>query len=224
MSYLNRAQDPARKATALTATIAVHAVIAVILVTGLRYTGIIETVERKPIIEFKTPPEPPPPEPDKVVPDPPKAPDFVAPQPPVEFTDVAPIRPRVLDPTDIPQGPVVPVPQPGGNFVEPPRAQPSFAPRGAAPRGDTSRWVTTQDYPAASLRRGSEGTTHFRVVVGSDGRVDACEVTRSSGDVQLDAAVCKNVERRARFEPATDGNGQKAVGTYTSRVTWQIPD
>lgn len=222
MSYLNHAQDPARRATALAMTITVHAALAVVLVTGLRYTGIIETRPYKPIVDFKL--DDPPPAKDEVVPDTPKAPDFVAPKPPIEFAAVSPIQPRVLDPIEIPQGPVVPVPQPTGHLADPPRAQPSFAPRGAAPRGDTARWVTTQDYPPVALRRGSEGTTHFRVVVGTDGRVDACEVTRSSGDAQLDAAVCKNVERRARFEPATDGSGNKVVGTYTSKVNWQIPD
>ena len=222
MSYLNHAQDPASKATGLAVTITVHAALAIVLVTGLRYTGMIETVERKPIIDFKLD-DPPPPK-DEVVPDIPKAADVIAPRPPIDLVEVTPVQPREFDPIEIPQGPVIPVPQPTGQLVDPPRPQPSFAPTSAAPRGDTWRWVTTQDYPAVSLRRESEGTTHFRVVVGTDGRVDACEVTRSSGDAQLDAAVCKNVERRARFEPATDGSGKKVVGTYTSKVTWQIPD
>lgn len=223
MSYLNHAQDPARRATALAVTVTVHAALAVVLVTGLRYTGIIETVERRPIIEFETP-EPPPPPKDEIVPDVPKAPDVMAPRPPIELAEVPPVQPREFDPAEIPQVPVVPIPQPTGTLTDPPRPTPSFTPKGAAPRGDTARWVTTQDYPAAALRRESEGTTHFRLVVGTDGRVDACEVTRSSGDPQLDEAACKNVERRARFEPATDGNGRKVVGTYTSKVNWQIPD
>jgi protein TonB len=83
--------------------------------------------------------------------------------------------------------------------------------------------VVTGDYPPSALRRGDEGTTRFRVVVGTDGRVDACEVTGSSGNAELDAAACRNIERRARFEPASDGNGQKVVGTYTSSVSWRIP-
>ena len=62
------------------------------------------------------------------------------------------------------------------------------------------------------------------MVVGSDGRVDACEITRSSGNAELDAATCKNVTRRARFEPATNGDGQKVVGSYSSTVRWQLPD
>lgn len=221
MSYLNHAQDPSRKAAALAGTVAVHAAIAVVLVTGLRYTGIIETRPYKPIVDFKLD-DPPRPK-DEIVPDTPKAPDFIAPRPPIDFADVSPVKPREFDPIEIP-APLVPIPQPTGNLVDPPRAQPSFAPKGAAPRGDTSRWVTTQDYPAVALRREAEGTTHFRVVIGTDGRVDACEVTRSSGDPQLDAAACKSVERRARFEPATDGNGQKVVGTYSSKVVWRIPD
>ena len=222
MSYLNRAQDPRRRTTAVAGVVAVHAAIGYVLVTGLAYQGFTTIKDRFEgvIITPETPP--PPPEPAAVVPDTPKLPDFVAPTPPLDLTPVTPVQVQKFDPLVIPDA--VAVPRPTDLVTPQPRPQPSFAPKSAAPRGDTSRWVTTQDYPAVSLRRGSEGTTHFRVVVGTDGRVDACEVTRSSGDAQLDAAACKNVERRARFEPATDGSGQRVVGTYTSRVTWQIPD
>ena len=84
--------------------------------------------------------------------------------------------------------------------------------------------MLTEDYPQKAIREGAEGVAGFRVVVGSDGRVDACEITRSSGNAELDAATCKNVTRRARFEPATNGDGQKVVGSYSSTVRWQLPD
>jgi protein TonB len=83
--------------------------------------------------------------------------------------------------------------------------------------------VTTDDYPSRDLRQGNEGTTAFRVVIGSNGRVSACEVVRSSGHPGLDNATCEAVTARARFEPATDENGAKVVGTYSNSVRWQIP-
>ncbi|MGZ3173092.1 MAG: energy transducer TonB [Croceibacterium sp.] len=83
--------------------------------------------------------------------------------------------------------------------------------------------MTSDDYPARDLREENEGTAIFRVVVGTNGRVTACETVRSSGHAGLDAATCKAVTSRARFEPAMDENGDKAVGTYTNSVRWQIP-
>jgi protein TonB len=102
-------------------------------------------------------------------------------------------------------------------------APPTFAPRAAAPRNEPARWVVTDDYPSRDLREGNEGVAVFRAVVGSNGRVSACEIVRTSGHAGLDAATCKAVTARARFEPATDENGEKVVGTYGNSVRWQIP-
>ncbi len=100
---------------------------------------------------------------------------------------------------------------------------PRILPVSPKPANNPSSWVTTRDYPARDLREGNQGTTRFRVVVGSDGRVKACELTGSSGSASLDKAACDNVMRRARFEAATDETGGKVVGTYASSVRWQIP-
>ena len=221
MSYLTHSQDPLRRVTAVAGVVTVHAAVGAVLVAGLSFTGIIKLDDPPDAIfvpEQVVPPEPPPV--DEIVPEVPRQ-DFVAPTPPIELTPVTPIRPREFDPLDIPD-PVVVRPTPG--LVEKPLPQPSFAPKRAAPRNDASRWVLTEDYPSKAIREGAEGVAGFRVVVGSDGRVDACEITASSGNAQLDEATCRNVTRRARFEPATDGNGQKVVGSYSSTVRWELPD
>ena len=49
-------------------------------------------------------------------------------------------------------------------------------------------------------------------------------MTRSTGNGQLDAATCRYIERRARFEPATDESGAKVIGSYTGTVKWEIPE
>lgn len=220
MSYVTHSQDPRRRATAVAGVVAIHAAIGAVLVTGLSFTGVIKLDQRPKttfIPEAKDPPPPPPP--DKIVPEVAK---FVAPKPPVDLTQFTPIQPKVFDPLDIPD-PVV-IPQPAPSLAPQPRPQPSFAPKRAAPRNDAARWVVTDDYPSRALREGAEGVAGFRVVVGSDGKVDACEITNSSGNAELDAATCRNVSRRARFDAATDGNDQKVVGSYASQVRWQIPD
>ena len=93
----------------------------------------------------------------------------------------------------------------------------------AQPSNDSARWITTDDYPAAALRRGQEGTASYRLTLSSSGRVSACEITTSSGDSQLDSATCRFITRRARFTPATDSSGVAVVGTYTGTVRWEIP-
>ena len=96
-------------------------------------------------------------------------------------------------------------------------------PSPATPRGNPGNWVNSNDYPSAALRDDREGTATFSVTVGTDGRVESCTITGSSGHIDLDAMTCNNVSRRARFQPATDEGGNAIRGEYTNRVNWQIP-
>jgi protein TonB len=98
-----------------------------------------------------------------------------------------------------------------------------FMPRLVRPRGDPGQWVSTSDYPAASLRRGEQGTVRFELAVGGDSRVTDCRITASSGSTDLDTATCRLVTRRAHFEPATDETGARVSGTYKGSIRWMIP-
>ncbi|MFC0205952.1 TonB family protein [Novosphingobium soli] len=99
-----------------------------------------------------------------------------------------------------------------------------FAPRAARPRGDAARWVTTEDYPTADIRAGHTGTVRFRLSIDASGRVSGCTVTQSSGFPGLDAATCRNVAKRARFDAASDATGEKVGGTYEGTIRWVIPN
>lgn len=125
----------------------------------------------------------------------------------IEITPIVPIGPRVLE-----EATFVPTPP-----------SPAFTPTPARPRGDKSQWATTSDYPARDLREGNQGVAGFTLTIGSDGRVEDCTITRSSGFSGLDEATCRNVSRRARFEAAIDGNGKRVAGTYSSNIRWLIP-
>jgi protein TonB len=94
----------------------------------------------------------------------------------------------------------------------------------ASPRGSPASWISADDYPSRPLRNGVEGQSGYRLVVGSDGRVSACEITSSSGSSELDRETCRLITRRAHFEPATDASGANVVGTYSGTVRWEIPD
>jgi protein TonB len=113
-----------------------------------------------------------------------------------------------------PPAPVAPPPAP-----PPPRVQP----KGATPKGNPGNWANSNDYPSRALREEKEGVTRFTVQVGADGRVTSCTVTGSSGTPELDSTTCSLIQRRARFNPATDGEGRPVPDTWSSSVRWQIP-
>ena len=120
--------------------------------------------------------------------------------------------------------PAQPDPVPTQAYNPPPPPQPPMAqPRAPKPKNAPSGWATPNDYPSRDLREGNQGVTEFKLAVGVDGKVQSCTVTASSGFPGLDKATCDNVSRRARFEPATDGSGNRVTGTYSNRIRWEIP-
>jgi protein TonB len=130
--------------------------------------------------------------------------------------------------TDVIIDPVLPTGGATGDptpFVTPRATEPParFAPKTARPRGNQAGWVTTDDYPTADIRAGHTGTVRFRVGINASGRVTDCTVTQSSGYAGLDAATCRNVTRRARFDAASDAMGEKVAGTYDGTIRWVIP-
>lgn len=219
MAYADQ-QMSGNKITALIIVAILHVVVGYALVTGLAYEAfkkVKEVTTAVNIEEEKPPEEPPPPPPKQDTPPPP----IVAPPPPISFNAPAPQVEAVTTPPPVvlPPAPVaVPIPPPPA-APPPPRVQP----KAAAPKGNPGSWATSNDYPSRALREEREGTTGFRVTVGTDGRVTDCSITRSSGSPDLDEATCANIRRRARFNPATDGDGNPTTGSYASSIRWVIP-
>jgi TonB family protein len=91
-------------------------------------------------------------------------------------------------------------------------------------KGDASKWIAFDDYPATALRDKHEGVVAFRLVVGRDGRASQCLVTKSSGHSDLDNATCSAMMRRSKFSPALSSNGSVVEGFYESRVSWKLPE
>ncbi|RGP40885.1 hypothetical protein BPTFM16_01178 [Altererythrobacter insulae] len=166
----------------------------------------------------------PPPPPDEVV-EPKPQPDMVsapprAPETPFDFPEptltVEPIK-------DLPPvgGEVIPLALPP---VDAGPAMPSFTPKVATPRNDPGRWVTTSDYRTSWINREWTGTARFALEISPSGRVTNCEITRSTGHGALDAATCKLIAKRARFNAATDANGASVASTYSNAISWELPD
>lgn len=229
MSYIDRGADPGTNARAAIAVAAVHAAIGGVLIAGLTFSGVLNEAGR--VITFDVPTDPiapPPPDPVDVPPDSTSYVAPTAPLPPIpigsrsttveEFDDTAPVGGLIVDP--------MPVVEERVELAQPtptPSIATSLATR-VRPLNNPARWITTEDYPSSDIRRGNEGTAHYRLVIGSDGGVDACEITISSGASGLDRATCRLLERRAEFAAARNAGGDSIVGTYTGSVSWELPE
>jgi protein TonB len=205
--------------------IAVHVALAYLLVFGLAPPDFIAIPEED-LVSYPIPPETEPPPPEDTPRQQPKdetQTPIPVPETPWEFpTDNTPTTTTV---DDWPLPPIDPLPNPttGGNTgttVEPTLLTPTLA----KPINDVLRWVTTSDYPRIAIKREEQGIARFSVKIDARGKATDCSIVRSSGSTALDEATCKNVLKRARFEPATDKYGAKVSGTYSNSVNWVLPE
>lgn len=65
---------------------------------------------------------------------------------------------------------------------------------------------------------GREMTTEY--IVGSDGRVSGCRVTRSSGLPAVDAEICRLIEARFRYRPSRDAAGRPVRSGVVMDHSW----
>ncbi len=219
MAYADQ-QMSGNRITALIIVALIHIVLGYALVTGLAYSGTQALIKKLTTVDIKEEvkkAEPPPPPPKKEQTPPP----IVAPPPPINVAAAPPQIQTVQ--VALPPPPVIipiAIPAPGAPPAPPP---PKFTAKGAQPKGNPGAWATNDDYPSGALRREEQGTTRFRLTIGPDGRVTSCSVTGSSGSSELDNTACSLITRRARFAPATDGNGSPTTGAYSNQVKWVVP-
>lgn len=226
MNYVATRAKP--NPAALAGALGVPAGFAALLVAGLAVTDAIPDIMPNPDTTFIE---------DEVVEitpvtDLPERPvDPSAPTPPSEVT----LPPRPDRPADAPfdfgdTPPIDALPDLDGGVGDaigeiPTTPLPSFAdPVSAKPRGNPGQWVTDADYRSRWIREGLSGTARFTLAIDASGRVSECTITRSSGHAELDAATCRLIERRARFEPARDAMGNTIAGAYSNAINWKIPD
>jgi len=191
----------ARNATGLLVTAAVHVALGAALLT----LGVVELVDREPDrgpIVTKNVPLPLEPA-ERVEPQFPADPVELPTIPPPVVDVAEPARPVVdltvarepVGPSTVGRGPLIAEPSPPIRAPEPVTVAPRLDPRFAA--------RFQPNYPAASRRLDEEGTVLVRVRVGTDGRVIAAELLRSSGYPRLDEAAVAHARRAWRFVPAT---------------------
>ncbi|MCM8556454.1 energy transducer TonB [Sphingomicrobium sediminis] len=224
MAYASKREMSSNKTGPLIVVALLHIVLGYALVSGLAIR-VVESV-REDISTFDVEEEPPPP-PEEPPPPPPEQPQTQVPPPvvappPIVRTNTTP-PPIASQPTAPPPSvtPTAPTAPPAPPAPPPPPPPPRIEP--AAPRGDVRTLFSDSDYPRRALRNGEEGTARARLTIGTNGRVSGCTITQSTGSSQLDRATCDVLERRARFQAATDSTGATVQGTYdTPPITWRI--
>lgn len=218
MAYADQEMS-GNKITAFILVALIHVAVGYALVTGLAYEAAKKVIQKVTTVDIKEEvkkeePPPPPPKKSEVVP-----PPIVAPPPKV---NLAPAPSQVETVREAPPAPIAPPVLAPPTAPEPPA--PRVQPKGPTPKGrGQGNWVTQNDYPSRAQAEEREGVTRYRVTVSPDGRVSDCQITGSSGHSDLDQATCSNIQRRARFNPATDGEGQPTSGTFNGSVRWQLP-
>ena len=89
-----------------------------------------------------------------------------------------------------------------------------------------ARWtrgsISDSDYPRAASRARAGGEVIARLAIGTNGRVERCTVTRSSGNADLDTATCRLIERRFRYAPARDAKGNAIPDTLGWKQRWWL--
>lgn len=85
-------------------------------------------------------------------------------------------------------------------------------------------YLSDDDYPEEAIRNNEQGTVGFRLDIGADGTPTHCTVISSSGSSSLDAATCRIMVERPRFQPARDRRGRPVPDQVTSRIRWKLPD
>ncbi len=245
MAYADQ-QMSGNKMVAIVIVALLHVAIGYVLVTGLAYEAAVAVVERVTTVDVEEPePEEEPPPPPEEIPET-APPPVVVPPSPIQFESPNQLRNTDDTPRERPteaartatqtcsDGRVIAATAscgpatkrcPGGEVIAVNATCPPVGvePKAPTPRGNPGRWVTTNDYPSRALREEQEGVTSVRLSVDAEGRVTGCTVTGSSGSSLLDDATCRNMERRARFNPATDRQGRPTSGSYSQSVRWEIP-
>lgn len=89
---------------------------------------------------------------------------------------------------------------------------------------ERNKFVVAQYYPKDSIQRGEEGDVVFRMRTNRDGRVDSCQIVKSSGYARLDKATCDLILVGATAVPLENGQGMKVAGNRDGLVQWRLPD
>lgn len=109
-------------------------------------------------------------------------------------------------------------------------AAPAMVAAGQSPHDDfggatalnRAEWFKAADYPEAALYHERQGTVYVEFVIRADGTAADCSVARSSGHADLDRHACRVLQNRARFQPATDADGNAIPARGKTRFVYAL--
>lgn len=234
-SYSGTAERPER-AAAIAAVVAIHLVLAIIILSGLDVRNVRKAVERMTTIAIEEPPPPPPvvelPKP-APKPEPMKKPEGAAAKK-AEPTPVIAPQPKLPVPSPLPAAKVAGT---GSATLSGAAAVGtgtgaggSGTGTGGGGTGDYSRFtparlvrnLTRGDYRALAAGRMPAGRAMVSLRVEPSGQVTGCRIRRSSGDPYVDAGLCPLITERLRFLPALDDRGRPIAYQLDYVATWAL--
>lgn len=230
MSSFTGIADRPDKAKAIVAVIAVHAVLAAIIISGLNVRIVSRAIEDFKTFDFRvTPPPPPPPPPTRET-----KPHQVkklagAPAKKAEASPVVAPQPKLPVPPPIPAAKIA-----GTGSATTSGAGTSGSGTGAGGAGigpgggDYSRFtparritrIPDHEYQRLSSTGITSGSVGVTVKVNTDGSVSNCRVARTSGDPSIDALMCQLTLSYIRFDPARDPSGRPVAQDITFFPNW----
>ncbi len=109
-------------------------------------------------------------------------------------------------------------------------AAPAMVAAGQSPHDDfggatalnRAEWFKAVDYPEAALYHERQGTVYVEFVIRADGTAADCSVAKSSGHADLDRHACRVLQNRARFQPATDADGNAIPAKGKTRFVYAL--
>lgn len=74
--------------------------------------------------------------------------------------------------------------------------------------------------PVDSGQPDRQGTVTVDLEISPDGHVAGCTVARTSGNPDLDADTCEQLQAYAHYRPALDDDGEPTTGADTLTIEW----
>lgn len=227
--------SPRTRWLTIAAVAAIHIGAITALIAGLGVDAIVATVGKS-VAAFDVPaPKPPPPEPEA----PAEQPQGRA----------APPAPRATPKPEQPRPPIVVAPKPAPTAISTGTADRSGARASgpgsgaggqgagtgsggsgsgsggglARPPEKVSGELRTKDFPKSGVDQRDGRFIIVRYTVGPDGRVGGCRVVQSSGSAEADSITCRLIEKRFRYRPALDAQGNPVARETGWKQWWWRP-
>ena len=231
MAYYTGTVTRPDRAKAIAAVVAVHAALALVILTGLNVSTVREAVQRMTTIEIDEPPPPPPvkPPPPRPKPSPAKLEEGTAGKK-AEPTPVVAPKPRIPVQSPIPAAPIAGTGSAttagAAAYGTGTGAGGSGYGRGGGGTGGFTPAEKITKVPNREYRRlvsvsgMDRGTVGLSIRVTPDGLATNCRIVRSSGSPVADALMCQLTEEYVRFRPARDPEGRAVAQDVTWYPNW----